>query len=139
MPLNGPVLDADGSPGGGGYFLVGSDGGVFGFGDAGYRGSMADRALRGRVVALAPDPDGVGYWLVAEDGGTFAFDAPFRGSMGGQPLNAPVVGMVPYGAGYLLVAADGGIFSFSNAPFAGSLGAQPPPAPIVDVAALDER
>ena len=38
--------------------------------------------------------DGQGYWFVASDGGIFAYgDAPFRGSMGGQPLNKPMVGM----------------------------------------------
>ena len=37
-----------------------------------------------------------GYWLVASDGGIFAFgDAAFHGSMGGEPLNRPVVGMAP--------------------------------------------
>jgi len=52
---------------------------------------------------------------VAADGGIFAFgDAPFDGSMGGQQLNKPVVGMAAprSPAGYWLVAADGGIFSF---------------------------
>ncbi len=35
-----------------------------------------------------------GYWEVAADGGIFAFGgAPFDGSMGGQPLAAPVVGL----------------------------------------------
>ena len=41
--------------------------------------------------------------VVASDGGIFAFgDAPFYGSMGGQPLNKPVVGMAatPTGHGY---------------------------------------
>jgi hypothetical protein len=34
-----------------------------------------------------------GYWLVGSDGGVFSFgDANFDGSMGGQHLNAPVVG-----------------------------------------------
>ena len=43
---------------------------------------------------MAATPDGGGYWLVASDGGVFSFgDAPFFGSMGGQPLNQPVVGM----------------------------------------------
>ena len=38
--------------------------------------------------------DGGGYWFVASDGGIFAYgDAPFQGSMGGQPLNKPMVGM----------------------------------------------
>jgi peptidoglycan-N-acetylglucosamine deacetylase len=45
-----------------------------------------------------------GYWLTARDGGVFSFDAPFDGSMGGHPLNRPVVGMAatPDGRGYLL-------------------------------------
>jgi ribosomal protein L24E len=89
------------------------------------------------IVGMAATPSGAGYWLVASDGGIFAFgDAPFRGSMGGKPLNKPVTGMVRYGAGYLMVASDGGIFSFSDRPFAGSLGAHPPAHPVVSVATL---
>ena len=62
--------------------------------------------------------DGRGYWLVAADGGIFAFgDAGFYGSMGGQPLNAPVVDLAPTpdGRGYWLVATDGGVFAFGDA------------------------
>jgi hypothetical protein len=45
------------------------------------------------VIGLAATNDGQGYWLFATDGGVFSFgDAVFHGSMGGQPLNAPVVG-----------------------------------------------
>ena len=48
----------------------------------------------GRWWAWPPPPDGAGYWEVASDGGLFAFgDAGFHGSMGGMPLNQPVVGM----------------------------------------------
>jgi hypothetical protein len=78
----------------------------------------------------------VGYWLVAADGGVFAFQAGFRGSMGGQRLNAPVTGMVPYGDGYLMVGSDGGAFNFSSQPFSGSLGAAPPNRPVAAVAPL---
>ncbi len=66
-----------------------------------------------------------GYWLVASDGGVFSFgDANFYGSMGGKPLNQPVVGMAstPDGKGYWLVASDGGVFSFGDANFYGSMG-----------------
>ena len=89
-------------------------------------------------MGLVPDPDNVGYWLVARDGGVFAFDAPFRGSMGGTPLNKPVIGMVGFGVGYLMVAEDGGIFNFSDKPFLGSLGGNPPALPIVSVASHSE-
>ena len=76
-----------------GYWLVGSDGGVFAFGDAGFYGSMAGKSLAAPVVGMAATPDAKGYWLVGSDGGVFAFgDAGFYGSMAGKSLAAPVVG-----------------------------------------------
>ena len=49
----------------------------------------------------------------------FSFCQPFLGSMGGQRLNAPMVGMAetPGGGGYWLVASDGGIFDYGDAGF----------------------
>jgi hypothetical protein len=77
-----------------------------------------------------------GYREVASDGGLFSFGAPFYGSMGGQHLNLPIVGMAidPVTGGYWEVAADGGLFSF-GAPFYGSMGGQHLNAPIVGIAA----
>ena len=78
------------------------------------------------------------YWEVAADGGIFTFGhAHFFGSMGGKPLNAPVVGMAatPTGGGYWEVAADGGIFTFGSAGFYGSMGGKPLDAPVVGMAA----
>ncbi len=86
----------------------------------------------------AATADGGGYWEVAADGGIFSFgDAVFHGSMGGRPLNAPIVGMAATadGDGYWEVAADGGIFSFGDAVFHGSMGGRPLNAPIVGMAA----
>jgi hypothetical protein len=77
-------------------------------------------------------------WEVASDGGIFAFaNAKFFGSMGGKPLNEPVVGMAatPTGGGYWEVASDGGIFAFGNAQFYGSMGGKPLNKPIVGIAA----
>ena len=116
--------------------MVGSDGGIFAFGDAKFLGSMGDKKLNAPVQSLVPDSDGVGYWLVASDGGIFAFNAPFKGSMGDKKLAKPVTGMVPYGDGYMMVGEDGGIFNFSNKPFDGSLGSAPPAKPIVSVSVL---
>ena len=79
------------------------------------------------------------YWLVATDGGIFSFGgAQFYGSMGGRPLNKPVVGMagVPGGGGYWEVASDGGMFSFGSAQFYGSMGGRPLDQPVVGMAAV---
>ena len=120
-----------------GYTLVGSDGGVFSFGGARFRGSTAGMALNAPIVGTAPTPDGRGYWTVASDGGVFAFgDAAFYGSMGGTHLNAPIVGMASSndGHGYWLVASDGGIFAFGDAGFYGSMGGTHLNAPVVGIA-----
>jgi hypothetical protein len=89
--------------------------------------------LTGTVFAVSSQ----GYRLVASDGGVFSFNAPFVGSMGGTPLNEPIVGMAatPDGKGYWLVASDGGIFSFGDASFYGSMGGTHLNQPIVGMAA----
>ena len=63
-------------------------------------------------------------------------DARFYGSMGGQTLDQPVVGMAatPDGHGYWLVASDGGIFAFGDAGFFGSTGGQLLDQPVVGMA-----
>jgi hypothetical protein len=76
--------------------------------------------------------------LVAADGGVFSFgDAGFFGSMGGHPLNAPVVsiGTPSDGGGYWEFAADGGVFSFGSAQYAGSVSQKSTSSPIVAGAA----
>jgi hypothetical protein len=117
-----------------GYWLVGSDGGIFSFGSAQFYGSTGSLRLQRPVVGIVPTTDRYGYWLDASDGGIFAFgDAGFHGSLPGlglnpagsglpNSLNAPIVGMVPSagGGGYFMVASDGGVFAFGDAHFAGS-------------------
>jgi hypothetical protein len=118
-----------------GYWLVGSDGGIFTFGSAQFFGSTGSLKLQRPVVGITPTADRGGYWLVASDGGIFSFgDAGFYGSLPGlgiapagtpgttKKLNAPIVGMVPSadGDGYFMVASDGGVFAFGDAKFEGS-------------------
>src|SRR6202044_953105 len=86
-------------------------------------------------------PSKGGYWLVASDGGIFSYgDAAFHGSMGGQRLNKPIVGMAstPDGGGYWLGGSDGGIFSFRGAPYFGSVGGKTPNKPIVGMASTHD-
>jgi subtilisin-like proprotein convertase family protein len=123
-----PAPPSPRTPTGQGYWIAGADGGVFGFGGAGFFGSTGSLRLAQPVVAMANTPGNQGYWLAAADGGVFGFgDAAFLGSMGATPLNQRIVGMAatPTGRGYWLVAADGGIFAFGDAPFLGSMGARP--------------
>ena len=117
-----------------GYWLVGSDGGIFTFGSAQFYGSTGNIALQRPVVGISPTANKSGYWLVASDGGIFAFgNAGYYGSIPGaglspagsglpHSLNAPIVGMVPSsdGGGYFMVASDGGVFAFGDARFEGS-------------------
>ena len=123
------------------YWTVASDGGVFGFGNAGFHGSMGATVLNRPIVGMAATPDGGGYWLVASDGGIFTFgDAGYWGSTGALTLNRPIVGMAPTadGRGYWLVASDGGVFGFGDAAFHGSMGGRPLNAPIVGMASTHD-
>ncbi len=117
-----------------GYWLVGSDGGIFSFGSAQFYGSMGATRLQRPVVGIVSTRDRGGYWLDASDGGVFSFgDAQFYGSIPGlslhpagsglpNSLNAPIVGMVPSHdqGGYFMIGSDGGVFAFGDAHFAGS-------------------
>jgi hypothetical protein len=119
-----------------GYWLVGTDGGIFSYGAAKFFGSTGAIKLNQPVVGMAGTPDGRGYWLVASDGGIFSFGtAGFYGSMGGKPLNQPIVGIAATrtGRGYWMVASDGGIFAFGDAGFYGSTGSIKLAKPIVDI------
>jgi hypothetical protein len=143
------------SPDGGGYWLVGEDGGVFSFGDAPFMGSLGGKQLNAPVAAVAATPaqrvvhvdrhgererlevTRRGYWLVGADGGVFSFgDAPFLGSLAGMPLSAPMVAAAPSrdGHGYWLVDSRGGVFSLGNAAFMGSVGGVVLNAPVAAVA-----
>ncbi len=118
--------------------------------EAGSLPGMNGQQLNAPIVGMAETDGPYGYYLVAADGGVFAFNtslaipygrstailAKFYGSMGGQPLDAPIVGMAVTngGEGYYLIAADGGVFAFGDAVFRGSMGGQHLDAPVVGMA-----
>ncbi len=88
--MNRPVNGLVPTPTNRGYWLVASDGGIFAFGDARFRGSMGGRHLNDPVVGIVRYGDG--YLMVGADGGIFDFsDQPFLGSLAGTPLPQPIV------------------------------------------------
>ncbi|MGH9099926.1 MAG: hypothetical protein ACRDV8_06820, partial [Acidimicrobiales bacterium] len=92
------------APTGQGYWLVESNGGVYGFGAARFYGSLAGEHLGHPIVGMTVTPGGEGYWLVASDGGVFSFgDAHFWGSVPGKKVQiTDAIGIVAThtGAGY---------------------------------------
>jgi hypothetical protein len=138
MALTGPVLSI-------GFWLVGTDGGLFSFGDANFFGSLpgvGDFADTD-IVGMAPAGNDLGYWMVGADGGVFAFgEAKWAGSVPSLTLHIHnIVAMVPsYDAGgYWLGAANGGIFAFGDANFYGSAGNLTLNAPIVGMALTPDQ
>ena len=123
-----------------GYWMATASGGSNQFGNAG----NYTLGLSGNNPAMvgAATASSAGYWMAASDGGVFTLgNAPFFGSMGGQALNVPVVGIAstPDHGGYWLVASDGGVFAFGDAKFFGSVPGQLQPgqslnAPVVGIA-----
>jgi len=141
IKLSKPIVAMAATPDGQGYWLVGSDGGIFSYGDAKFYGSTGALHLNQPIVDMTATRNGGGYWLVASDGGIFTFgNATFDGSTGALHLNQPIVGMAatPNGGGYWLVASDGGIFTFGNATFYGSTGAMHLNKPIVGMASTPD-
>jgi hypothetical protein len=83
-PLRQPMVGMARTPSGNGSWTVATDGGIFTFGDASFKGSTGAMTLAQPIVGMAPTPSGQGYWLVAADGGVFTFgDAQFFGSVPG--------------------------------------------------------
>ena len=89
-----------------------------------------------RIIAAAHGST-PGYWVATRDGGVMSFGAAgFHGSMAGEPLNSPIVGMTATvtGKGYWLLGRDGGMFSFGDAKFHGSMGGYRLNAPVISMA-----
>jgi hypothetical protein len=89
------------------------------------------------VSGIAATDTGSGYWLALDNGDVDDLgDAPVVGSLGGGPLNAPIVGMAARNSsGYWLVGADGGVFALGGAEFHGSLADTTLASPVVGLAA----
>lgn len=127
VTLNGPIVSTEVTPSGRGYWMAGTDGGVFCFGDAMFFGSLGDVALNAPIVEIIGSPSGGGYALIGADGGVFTFgDFRFAGSLPGMGVkpNRAILSAESSasGGGYLMVSSDGGVFTFGDVAFAGSVG-----------------
>lgn len=80
QPLNASIAGIVATGSGQGYWLVGADGGVFTFGDAGFWGATHGRTPS-PIFGFFPSKSGLGYYLLARDGGIIDLgDAVFHGS-----------------------------------------------------------
>jgi hypothetical protein len=117
---------------GGGYWLVGSSGRVWGFGDAAHLGWTPRPEP---VVGIARDPAG-GYWLFTSSGRVYrAGGARWFGSPGARHAQNPqIVGMAATvdGGGYWLVGSSGRVWGFGDA---AHLGWSPRPQPVGGIVA----
>ena len=85
-------------PDGTGYWLVAADGGLFGFGvpfPGAIPGAGPGQSLNAPIIGAVGY--GNAYLMVASDGGVFNFatTSTFQGSLGGETLASPIVGLVP--------------------------------------------
>ncbi len=125
-----------------GYWLAGTSGSIYRFGDAANFGSASASGTTSgtAVVGLAATPKRCGYWTVTSAGVVRSYgDARSFGDLTtALPAGAaaPIVAMAATatGNGYWLLGRDGGIFSFGDARFFGSTGALRLNAPVTGIA-----
>ncbi|MDQ3945420.1 MAG: fibronectin type III domain-containing protein [Actinomycetota bacterium] len=121
----------------GGYWMVGSDGVVYAFGDARHRGEPAAQLGTARAVDLEPTPSGAGYWVVDDQGRVFAFgDA---GDFGQSDHTSLVAGetvtslsATPAGDGYWIFTSRGRVIPFGAARHLGDLTQVKLNGPVLD-------
>jgi len=123
----------------GGYLMVGSQGKVDAFGDAGYFGDAWGDLGGARATHLEAAPSGTGYWLLDDDGHVLAFGGVARYGELAASQRAPAekaVGMsaIPGDAGYWIFTDAGRVFGFGGAQKLGDLSGVRLNRPIVAAA-----
>jgi len=119
-----------------GYWMIGSDGAVYSFGDAGQFGGAVPAAGTS-AVDLEPTPSGRGYWIVTDAGVvTTRGDASFFGqpAAGSLPRGETVTSLsaTPTGRGYWIFTSRGRVMNFGDAAFYGDMSKTKLNAPVLD-------
>jgi hypothetical protein len=147
LPLTGQDYRQGGNPdhkpaGGGqlpgptaGYWMVRSDGVVYGFGEAKHVGDAAVGSAT--AVDLEPTRTGNGYWIVDDLGRVFAFgDAVHRGNVDQKKLaageKATSLSATGNGEGYWIFTSRGRVLTFGNAAFLGDVSQLALAGPVLD-------
>jgi hypothetical protein len=132
MSIPGQIVGIAATPDGHGYYLVGSDGSIYPFGDARYYGSEAGQAIGAPIVAMAVSKYTGGYWLVAANGAIYSHHVSYYGAPSGLSGSSSIVGMTadPATGGYWLVATNGGVYAY-HAAYYGSMAGHGLTKPIV--------
>ena len=119
-----------------GYWMVGADGKVYGFGTAQKFGD-AGLTPGTQAVDLEPTPTGDGYWVVDDAGGVAAFgDAVYRGApdsftiKGDEKVTS--LSSTPTGKGYWMFTSKGRVLTFGDAAHYGDMAGKPLNAPVLD-------
>jgi VCBS repeat-containing protein len=117
-----------------GYWLLGADGGVFSFGDAGSFGPHRNRDSD--IAGLARTRDGGGLWVVDDDGDVFHYgNAINHGSRLLDTNDIAGFAARPQGDGYWMASQGGSVWAFGAAGHRGPAVVSALNRPIVDMAA----
>jgi hypothetical protein len=116
-----------------GYWMVGSAGAVYGFGDARWLGNAPTTS----AVDLEPTGSGDGYWIVDDLGRVYAFgDAVTRGNVDSAKLVAgekvSSLSATRTGNGYWIFTTRGRALAFGDAKFLGDVSTITLNGPVLD-------
>jgi sugar lactone lactonase YvrE len=110
-----------------GYWMLGSDGKVFPFGDAKSMGDASGALPAGlKAMHIEPTPTAKGYWIVNEDGAVYSFgDAVALGNVDtaalGPKEKVTSLNSTPSGKGYWVFTTKGRVLTFGDAKSFGDL------------------
>jgi arylsulfatase A-like enzyme len=126
-----PPLQSAGA-GGSGYWMLGTDGVVYSFGDARHHGNAATSS---GAVDLEPTPSGDGYWILDSAGViTARGDAVSYGGATGLAAGERAVSLsrTPKGGGYWIFTDRGRVIPRGDAMFLGDMSATRLNGPVLD-------